>query len=96
MIFHIDSSHKIKLKFALIAKYRVGELLQHLRFQHSNSLGIKIVDEIFPPWQQVQKAEKYFRTGEGNFVKNVECRLVSEREMFYAAMGTMDHFPITK
>lgn len=44
LIFHIDNLNKIKLKFAHIANYRVGELLQHLNIEHSNTLGIKIVD----------------------------------------------------
>jgi hypothetical protein len=97
LIFHIDKTRKVKLKFALIAKYRVGELLNHLQIEHSNSLGIKIVDEIFQPCRLVKEAEKYFKTGEGLFAKNVECRLVSEREMFYSSMDSMGKdFPISE
>jgi hypothetical protein len=87
LIFHIDNSRKIRLKFAQIAKYRVGELLEYLNIQHDNSLGVKIVDEIFPPSKLVKEASKYFQTGDGKFVKNVECRLVCEREMFYRSIG---------
>jgi hypothetical protein len=90
LIFHIRNEHKLKLRFSLIAKYTVSELLQHLQIEHiNNNLGIKIVDEIFAPCRVLKEAERYFRTGDGQFAKNVECRLVSEREMFYASIGNM-------
>jgi hypothetical protein len=45
----------------------------------------------------VKEASKYFETGCGKFVKNVECRLVSEKEMFYYSMKRInDPFHIEK
>ena len=72
-------------------------MLQYLKLEHSNSIGIKIVDEIFPPCKLMREASKYFKTGNGDYVKNVECRLVGEREMFFASMEKLKgEFTISK
>ena len=60
-------------------------------------MGIKIVDEIFAPHQLIKDASGYFKYIQGTFVKNIECRLVSEKEMFYAEMSKInEEFHIKK
>lgn len=98
LIFHISNDSQIKLRFSHIIHYTVQELLQYLKIENNNNtLGIKIVDEIFAPHQLIKDASGYFKYIQGTFVKNIECRLVSEKEMFYAEMSKInEEFHIKK
>ena len=59
------------MKFSQIEKYTVKQLLESIKVEQAENFGLKIVNEIFKPPQLVSEIAKYFKEGEGKFIKNI-------------------------